>query len=72
MVKKDWYGTPTQVKFRQEKEIMEDNGKDWFAGIAYGTEIICGCCGGIIPLDECEEVIDLSWIDIAQEIQGDA
>ena len=42
-------------------------------------DIICGCCGGLIPADEigddCDhqilEVFD-SWVDLDEEISGDS
>ena len=68
---------PTQVAFYN----VEDNCYD--AGIAYGDEIICLCCGGTIPIDELlqeveEEVpyvkaviIPLDWINLRGECLGD-
>ena len=43
---------PTQVAF------LDMNAEEikWTGGIAYGPNIICGCCGGII------ELVDI-WID---------
>ena len=41
------YDRPTQVKFLDidaEEEVF------WQGGIAYGTEIICGCCGGVFEI----------------------
>jgi hypothetical protein len=42
------FSEPTQVKFLDinEEEVT------WLGGIAYRDEIICGCCGAIINLDE--------------------
>lgn len=58
---------PTMVKFRAE-------GEDYsvvHGGIAFGKNIICGCCGGIFKFDDCLEVETLSWINISDEIIGD-
>lgn len=42
-------------------------------------DIICGCCGGLIPADEIGEGYDYqivevfgTWIDLDEEICGDA
>lgn len=66
------FDIPMQVMF-----LWHDNGDNSIraiGGIAYGDNIICGCCGGIIPLDD-EDVIDVipykSWIDISESILGE-
>ena len=64
---KQYFETPTQVLFKQDAETMRENGAEWFAGIAYHDEIICGCCGGI---EEVEQIQPLSWIDITEAIAG--
>ena len=46
------YDRPTQVKFID----FGADGLFYQGGIAYGSEIICGCCGGIF------EIVDL-WLD---------
>ena len=68
---------PTQVAFYNVEDKCYD------AGIAYGDEIICLCCGGIIPIDELlqeveEEapyvhavIIPLSWESLRAECLGD-
>ena len=40
---------PTQVAF------WDVDGSHYTGGIAYGTEIICGCCGAIIEIEEVYE-----------------
>ena len=50
------YDQPTQVKFL---DIDAKNCCFWQGGIAYGTEIICGCCGGVF------EIADI-WADWEQ------
>lgn len=59
---------PTQVRWYDEENEM------FHGGIAFGDVIICGCCGGIIELDE----IDLDklttydfWVNLDEEICGD-
>ena len=68
---KRFFEKPTQVMFKQDEETMLENGAEWFAGIAYHDEIICGCCGGIIEMDEVETISPMSWIDISEAIAGD-
>ena len=67
------FDEPTQVAF------WDYDGGHWTGGIAYGTEIICGCCGGVIDIDEVYEFapkhIDPikvfgDWVDINAEIIG--
>lgn len=40
---------PTQVAF------WDVDGDHYIGGIAYGTEIICGCCGGVVEIAEVYE-----------------
>ena len=68
---------PTQVAFYNVEDKCYD------AGIAYGDEIICLCCGGIIPIDELLEevaeeapeikavIIPLTWENLRAECLGD-
>lgn len=44
-----YFDIPTQVAFWEAEQ------ERYLAGIAYGTEIICGCCGGIIEIEEVYE-----------------
>ena len=46
---KRYYERPTQIRW------FDTENKRWFGGIAYRNEIICGCCGSILELDEFEE-----------------
>lgn len=67
------YDCPTQVKF------YDVDGDHYVGGIAYGNCIICGCCGGIFEIaevieyapEDVEPIIELEWIDIANEIAGE-
>ena len=68
---KQYFETPTQVLFKQDEETMRENGAEWFAGIAYQDEIICGCCGGIVEIEEVEQIQPLSWVNISEAIAGD-
>ena len=44
-----YFNTPTQVAF------WDVDGDHYIGGIAYGDEIICGCCGGVVSIEEvCE------------------
>ena len=65
---KTYYERPTQVRWFEIEE------KRWFGGIAYRDEIICGCCGSILELNEFEEyeVVELGdWVNIEEEIRGE-
>ena len=69
-----YYSGPTQVRFY--------DGMDFVGGIAYHDYIICGCCGGVIDIDEVYEFAPdeitnpiiwfENWVDIQDEIAGDA
>ena len=68
---------PTQVAFYNVEDRCYD------AGIAYGDEIICMCCGGVIPINELLEevaevdpwvkavIIPLAWENLRDECLGD-
>ena len=65
--KKTFYDIPTQVRFKER-----DNDKPLY-GIAFGSLVICACCGGVFSLnDEYYELAtvekDLEWIDISEFI----
>ena len=70
-----YFKHPTQVKFYDEDR------EAYTGGIAYKNEIICGCCGGIIDIDEFLEdfdvtlpippIIPMDWITISDEIIGE-
>lgn len=71
---KKYYDTPIQVRFYDEGDEC------YIGGIAYRSEIICGCCGGIF---EIEDVINNTpnglvpireykyWVDCSESIMGD-
>ena len=70
------FDMPTQVKF------WDEDTSDYIGGIAFDGKIICGCCGGVIDIDEyleysdpdvpsSEKIIPLDWIDISEEIKGE-
>ena len=62
------FDAPTQVVF------TFDNGtnRERCAGIAYGDQIICACCGGIFEMGE-DIVIEkgLPWVSLCEEICPD-
>ena len=67
------FDVPTQVAF------WSDDGM-YHAGIAYGEEIICACCGGVQEIKEIYEfapsnvepiVIYKNWVDFEESIIGD-
>lgn len=76
MKKYDYFEAPTQVKF------WGYGSKRYYGGIAFRDEIICGCCGGVVDINEVYEfapdtleedpiVIYDNWVDINHEICGD-
>ena len=42
-----YFNTPMQVAFWDETHYI--------GGIAYKDEIICGCCGGVVSIEEVRE-----------------
>lgn len=46
------FETPTQVAW------FDGEHEDWKGGIGVDDYIICGCCGGTVPLDEVYEMTD--------------
>ena len=76
---------PRQVKFIDFDSGNEDQ-TTWLGGIAIGDKIICGCCGGLIDIQELWETWDelkdeypndtapiyvyQEWMDISEEIKG--
>lgn len=67
-----WFDVPTQVAW------FEDN--HYCAGIAYGDEVICACCGGVTSIEEIIEfaptgvapiVAYNDWVNVHEEIIGD-
>lgn len=68
-IKRDFYPTPTQVRWGE----MQDNGEiDEYFGIAYQDKVICACCGGVAPLNDEEVYVfeELYWEDISDAIEG--
>lgn len=66
------FDTPTQVAFFDEGHYC--------AGIAYGKEIICACCGGVVEINEVYEfapcnvepiVVYDNWVDFCESVIGD-
>lgn len=72
-----FFETPTQVKFLDD---AEDELK-YKGGIAYGDVIVCGCCGGVVEINDLLEyfseqeakliIIPLEWTDISEAIIGE-
>lgn len=75
-----YYGTPCQVRF---VDCGDPNNITISYGIAYKDEIICGCCGVILSIDEIikdaekagvhwdDAIIELEWVDISENIRGE-
>lgn len=66
---KKFYEVPTQVKFIESADVVDE--PHWIGGIAYQDYVICGECGGIIDLEDLEDIIELPWVNITDEIVGD-
>ena len=73
-MKYEQFDKPTQVIFWDYDE------EKWIAGIAYGSIIICGCCGSVFEIEDVntcapDEIVNpiktLSWVNISGEIAGD-
>lgn len=65
---KKYYERPTQIRW------FDTENKRWIGGIAYRSEVICGCCGSILELDEFEEneIVEFkNWVNIEEEIRGE-
>ena len=68
------FDAPTQLAY------WDVDGNHYVAGIGYGTEIICGCCGAVIDIDEVYEFAPAEitnpiipyeeWMDFTSEIIG--
>lgn len=79
-----YFDEPTQVGFRDpyyELEVGETfDDVPTIGGIAYCDEVICGCCGGILHLQELFDTADendfpmsftiFPWVSISDEILG--
>ena len=68
-IKKDFYPTPTQVRWGEtsdDEELIEN------FGIAFKDKIICACCGGTVDLDDEDIYVfeEFDWIDISEAIKG--
>lgn len=72
---KTYFEKPVQVAY------WDVAGDHYVGGIAYHDEIICGCCGGVM---EVEEVIEFApegvapiveyaiWVNVSEEIMDKA
>ena len=69
MEKQKYFDTPTQVKFLESADVVDE--PRWLGGIAYHNEIICGECGSIVEIDDVDEIVVLPWVSISEEIQGE-
>lgn len=68
-IKKDFYPTPTQVRWG---EMSDDGELTESFGIAFKDKIICACCGYPVDLDDEDIYIfeEFDWIDISEAIEG--
>ena len=74
-----YYGTPCQVRF---VDCGDPDNITTCGGIAYRDEIICGCCGAALLIEDIikdaesvgihwdDAIVELEWIDIDDIIKG--
>ena len=73
-----FFERPIQVMF---PDFDDDESMSWLVGIAYKTEIICACCGGVFEIADvlaCAKERGYkravypfgSWINLYDEISG--
>ena len=55
----------------QMVEFIDNSTGEIFGGIGLDDEIICGCCGNILALDDVTIIKFLPWVDISETIQGE-
>lgn len=67
---KKFYNAPTQVKFIESADVVDD--PHWIGGIAYQDYVICGECGGIVDLEDIENIEELPWCNISDEIWSES
>ena len=71
------------VESKKPAQVMFYDGEDMSAGILFGEQIICGCCGSVFDVYEvvtmaqddmssAENAICLfvNWVDVSSEIRG--
>ena len=68
---KPYYDVPTQIEF------VDYENEEKLGGIAYHDIVICGCCGGVIPIEEMNDgnygfefQRELEWTNVSDEILG--
>ena len=68
------------VEDKAPVQVMFYDGENMSAGILFGEQIICGCCGGVFDVydvvtmaqDDGVDAIKIFevWVDISDEIKG--
>ena len=53
----------------QMVEFIDNSTGEIFGGIGLDNEIICGCCGTILGLNDVIITKFLPWVDISETIQ---
>ena len=76
-----YFPTPKQVVFFDNEGTEDMDNPQYIPGIAYRDEIICGCCGGIFPIEEVWAVglanhvqpihVYEDWMSLNEVINGD-
>lgn len=66
---KNYFRKPKQIRFCLIND--NDNEEIELGGIAYEDFIICGCCGGAIPID-CTKILEVydNWVSLSNKIMG--
>jgi hypothetical protein len=69
------------VEDKAPVQVMFYDGENMCAGILFGEQIICGCCGGVFDIDTILEnaredgcvpiKVFETWADIGEAIEGD-
>ena len=70
MEKRLYFDVPTQGALKESPEIADT--PRWIGGIAVRDEIICGECGAVVDTEDVEQIIELPWVSISEELIGDA
>ena len=78
------FDCPTQLKFWSPfdpDDVDNLHEGQYIGGIGYGDIIICGECGGVLPIDEIYEttpddvqgiiIYDQYWVSLSETIMGD-
>lgn len=63
MVEAKMFDMPQMIEF------IDNSTGEIFYGIGLDNEIICGCCGTILGLNDVTIIKFIPWVDISKTIQ---